>query len=385
MEDRKRNRLLTGTFLALIFGMTCWSLLKKDTIFSEKEKRYLQQKPEFSWEALKNGSFGKDYETYLNDQFPKRDLLNLLRTDCERLAGKTMISGVYLGRDHYLMEHREETEFETALARGNERKLLEFTGKAAEKLGEDRVRVLMVPGAETVLEDCLPPRAPEAAEKEAIARLEEHFREKGLKTCLVPALETLTEAHRQEKERQIYYRTDHHWTEEGAFLGYEAWAKSCGKQPWKREDFVEEEMKNDFFGTLSARTGIQEKADTLLAFLPAEKQDYRVIYSDGESASLYAEEMLSGPEPYAVYLKGNQALTEIRNESLEGGTLLVLKDSYGNAMIPFLANHFETIYVIDQRYWRGDPEVFMEEQKVTDLCILYGYGQFIKEPGFLTG
>ncbi len=43
MEDRKRNRLLTGTFLALIFGMTCWSLLKKDTIFSEKEKRYLQQ------------------------------------------------------------------------------------------------------------------------------------------------------------------------------------------------------------------------------------------------------------------------------------------------------------------------------------------------------
>ena len=69
----------------------------------------------------------------------------------------------------------------------------------------------------------------------------------------------------------------------------------------------------------------------------------------------------------------------------EGGTLLVLKDSYGNAMIPFLANHFETIYVIDQRYWRGDPEVFMEEQKVTDLCILYGYGQFVKEPGFLAG
>ena len=104
---------------------------------------------------------------------------------------------------------------------------------------------------------------------------------------------------------------------------------------------------------------IRDRADTLMAFLPAEKQDYRVIYSDGESDSLYAEEMLSSPEPYAVYLKGNQALTEIRNESLEGGTLLVLKDSYGNAMIPFLANHFETIYVIDQRYWRGDPEVFM--------------------------
>ena len=82
MEDRKRNRLLTGTFLALIFGMTCWSLLKKDTIFSEKEKRYLQQKPEFSWEALRNGSFGKAYETYLNDQFPERDLLN----SCARTA-----------------------------------------------------------------------------------------------------------------------------------------------------------------------------------------------------------------------------------------------------------------------------------------------------------
>ena len=100
------------------------------------------------------------------------------------------------------MEHREETEFETALARGNERKLLEFTGKAAEKLGEDRVRVLMVPGAETVLEDCLDPGAGSGGER-GDCPVGRAFPGKGLKTCLVPALETLTEAHRQEKKADL--------------------------------------------------------------------------------------------------------------------------------------------------------------------------------------
>ena len=94
-----QNRVLTGVFLAMIFGCAGGSLLKRDISFSEKENRILAQMPELNLKDILSGTFEKNYETYLSDQFFWRDGWIGVKTKAERAEGKTEINGVYFAKD----------------------------------------------------------------------------------------------------------------------------------------------------------------------------------------------------------------------------------------------------------------------------------------------
>ena len=81
---------------------------------------------------------------------------------------------------------------------------------------------------------------------------------------MVPVLEQLKE-HSQES---IYYRTDHHWTAQGAYYGYEIWAESMGIEPWKREMFTEETVSEDFLGTVYSKVNVPSQPDSIQLFCP---------------------------------------------------------------------------------------------------------------------
>ena len=96
--------------------------------------------------------------------------------------------------------------------------------------------------------------------------------------------------------------------------------------------------------------------------------------------SLYNLKALEGKDKYAVYLDGNHGLTVINRESAEpaGRCLLIVKDSFAHSFVPFAANHFDTVYMVDLRYFNMGIDGFMEENGVTDLLVLY------QIPGFST-
>ena len=100
-----QSRVLTGVFLVMIFGCTGASLLKRDTSFSEKENRILAQMPELNLKDILSGTFEKNYETYLSDQFFWRDGWIGVKTKAERAEGKTEIKDVYFAKDGYLIEN----------------------------------------------------------------------------------------------------------------------------------------------------------------------------------------------------------------------------------------------------------------------------------------
>ena len=67
------------------------------------------------------------------------------------------------------------------------------------------------------------------------------------------------------------------------------------------------------------------------------------------------------------------SLIEITNETAGSDReLALIKDSYANSMVPFLAHHYKKIYVFDTRYYKQGPSAFIKEHPgITDVLILY--------------
>ena len=373
------SRVVTGVFLAFLFGISAAGAFWPEKGFSESENRYLQKKPEFSIKTLVNGSYGTAYEKYLGDQFPLRDGWVGLKVRAEQAQLKKDVNGVYLAKDGYLIEKFEREDLEGPQLDKNIDAAAVFAARMAEKLGPEHVRLMMVPSASQVLTDKLPAFAAPYDQENVLRRIREKLVETGAETeMMVPVLEQLKE-HSQES---IYYRTDHHWTAQGAYYGYEIWAESMGIEPWKREMFTEETVSEDFLGTVYSKVNVPSQPDSIQLFLPGVEVKYQVSYDGLPKVydSLYNLKALEGKDKYAVYLDGNHGLTVINRESAEpaGRCLLIVKDSFAHSFVPFAANHFDTVYMVDLRYFNMGIDGFMEENGVTDLLVLY------QIPGFST-
>lgn len=367
-----QKHITTACFLGFLAIVSIGSIFKPQEAFSQSENRYLQKKPEFTIEGLLDGSYGTKYEAYLGDQFPLRDSWIGVKVLAERLQGKKDVNGVYFGKDDYLIEKFDREEIEGEVLTRNLERLETFSKWAMETLGEERVRVMMVPSASEVLKEKLPllatPYDQSLVTDEVAGRLGD--------SVVVPIEETL-KAHGDES---IYYKTDHHWTALGAYYAYEAWARSLKLEPWKASEFDIRTISEDFLGTIYSKVNVPHKPDSIQLYLPKIPIAYEVYYDGSDMPSkMYSEKALKGKDKYSVYMDGNHGLTEVRNPQAAGERkLLIIKDSFAHSFAPLAINHFSETYMIDLRYFNQNPGQFMKEKGITDLLVLY------QIPGFST-
>ena len=104
------KRLPGVIFMVLLLGLAGKEALSHQRTYSPVEKRELQTRPEISITKVLDGRFQKKYESYLRDQFPGRDHWVSFQTDMELFMGKNEIHNVYIGKNHYLLEHYTEKE-----------------------------------------------------------------------------------------------------------------------------------------------------------------------------------------------------------------------------------------------------------------------------------
>lgn len=367
--------VITGSFFAFLGLLTAGSILMPRKAFSETENRYLARFPELTWETVKNGDFGMDYETYLSDHFPFRDTWIGFQAAAEKLLLKKEINGVFLGKDGYLIEALYPEDLDPENCKKNLDTLTDFSLQQAGLLGEAHVRVLLAPSSSEILTEKLPAHASPLSQSSVTDAL----KQAGLSPMLVPVKEALLE----EKEAfPLYYKTDHHWTSHGAFTAYEAWAESAGLTPFSRSDFAIETVTEDFSGTILSRLNIPAEPDSIQLYKPKNEPEWSVYY-DGNSEpvhSLYAMEALNTRDQYRVFLDGNHGFTRIVNPRAEGtGKLLVIKDSYAHSFVPFAALHFPEVIMIDLRYFNGKAGELIRTQNVTDVLILYQIPGFLKD------
>ena len=110
------------------------------------------------------------------------------------------------------------------------------------------------------------------------------------------------------------------------------------------------------------------------------QQELELILKEYQTpAYVFDLDALTRKDKYEIYLGGNHPVTKITSSLHNGKKLAVLKDSYAHNIVPFLANHYEEIHMIDPRYYNLDTVAYLEENGITDVLVLYSASNFASD------
>lgn len=361
-EPGRRVREWTAWLLGgmTIIWMAFFFFLDKDE-FSENENRYLVKAPVFDLEKVKSGEYMEDLESYLTDHFPFRDFFMGIKARAEMAAGKKEINGIYIAKDGYLIEEYKKPENTERIGQI----LKDFAGNL-EGQGVE-LRLMLVPTAVYVYEDKLPGYAPVRDQMETADRI--------YSISGIAPIDCSKDLLAYKGEGELYYKTDHHWTTLGAYIGYQSYCREMGIDAVPLEEMTAQKVTEDFCGTVYSKAGDYSRAGDVITIYKNPSDRLKVEYMDtGEiSGNLYNLEYVQTKDKYSLFLNNLHPLVEVTNEAADSGRELVLvKDSYANSMVPFLVHHYEKIYIFDTRYYKQGVSAFMKEHPgVTDVLVLY--------------
>lgn len=344
------------------------AVVRGDREFSANENRYLSQFPTITWSGILSGEVQEDITDAFNDQFMNRDFWTGMTTSVEKLLGFQDIGGVYLGEEHYYFEKVMNQD----ISQTNYFQNLRFVDYLAVQAGEAQVTALLVPSPGIILRDKLPEKATLYDADRMYQEAAEFFQGRDERVKLLDLRQTLEETAR---DKQVYYRTDHHWSLRGAYVGYEEYIKSMGRQPDSYESFDIQAISDSFYGTLYSKVlDRQAVADELDA--PKRLPEVTVNCDGQERTSIYEETKKEEKDKYAYFFGGNYGEVRIQNPQGEERRLLVIKDSFANSMAPFLLQDYSEICMLDLRYYKTSIREFVEEYGPDEVLVLYEMSNF---------
>ena len=199
---------------------------------------------------------------------------------------------------------------------------------------------------------------------------------------------------KQHNDENIYFHTDHHWSALGSWYAYREFCAQKGIRPHTPEDF-ETYVYTDFLGSFDyysdGNAELENNPDTLVAYIPKGTNQMTMYIPEGsgygECQWPIVKDMSEGSRSsyYMGFVSGDRPWSYAHNETItDGSAVLVVKDSYGNAFVPWLIDHYEHIYWIDYRSyadwcaWAGIPDSsisnFVERNDIQDVILINQIG-----------
>lgn len=404
--------------IAVIFGVMIFFFLgallfaKPET--SAVEKRDLARMPKFSVISLMKGKLTRDIETFYADTFPLRDQFVSLsavlkeqqgiRMDDVRIVdntgGEAQDVPTQPGDTASSEEAAPETQDPSASQSGDapdpdasqnetagpvSNGMFVYKGMAMSLFGgNDQManwyaQVLNtyqneLPGVQvydmiipTAIEFYVPDKYRDltASQKRTMNVIYDALDSKVKKVDALSELEKHTDEY-------LYFRTDHHWTARGAYYAYKAFCEQAGFTPIHLEDCEAKRLDN-FIGTMYAQTQdstLLQNPDYVEYFIFPQAYQAQLFVRNspyyGMPCSLWAEYAQS-PNSYSVFLAGDYPLIQIKTDLHNGRKIMMVKESFGNAFAPYLINHYEEVYIVDQRYFQLAAVDFIKEHGINEL------------------
>ena len=361
-------------FLAFIGAFFILNLVLPDRQFSEQENRYLQMRPEFSFKSLFSGDYTSKFETYTTDQFTFRDEWITLKAASELALGKQENNDVHLCENGTLIEGFKRP--------GNS--VLDSNMSALNTLVENtdaKVYFALIPDKSDLYSSLLPKNAPNDSEKEVIDYC--YGQSNATNVYMYSALS----AH---KDEYIFYRTDHHWTSLGAYYGLSALAESMGLPCPALDSYTDRHVvSEEFYGTTWSSSGFSwVDPDTMEIFVNAPEGLKVTSYPQGSpvEGKLYDFSFLEKKDKYSMFMGGNCPMHVIETGNEDKPSLLILRDSYTDSLIPFLLDDFSEIHVLDLRYYRASLKAYIEQNDFDNVLVCYSVSNFCSDTNiFLLG
>ena len=371
-SGRRAGVPLLAASALLLLGLAIANLVwpKRDMI--ELENRKAAQFPAFSVEALLDGRWQSGFARWMQDQFLLRDAwINTQRAADEIVFQKAEEGGILLGKDQWMFTKLftidDATRQQTAK---NVQAVAEFAARYPGK-----VTFLLAPSASVIYPEALPAGAPMADEN---ALLDDIFAQVGESAAVIDLREPFT----ARRDEYLYFKTDHHWTTNGAYRAYEQFCALKGLTPFDR-DAHEAVTVEDFQGTHYSATRLWNVENDTITYYPLPNQMtiYNITgeaqYEPMTTENLINTDKFATRDKYAAFLDGNNGYSVIEGDG--EGSILVVKDSYANSFIPYLTANYEKIGVVDFRNFKYGLDSTIEREGYDEVLILYNFQTFISD------
>lgn len=361
-------------FLAFIGAFFILNLVLPDRQFSEQENRYLQMRPEFSFKSLFSGDYTSKFETYTTDQFTFRDEWITLKAASELALGKQENNDVHLCENGTLIEGFKRPE--NSVLDSNMSALNTLVGNT-----DAKVYFALIPDKSDLYSSLLPKNVPNDSEKEVIDYC--YGQSNATNVDIYSALSAHTDEY-------IFYRTDHHWTSLGAYYGLSALAESMGLPCPALDSYTDRHVvSEEFYSTTWSSSGFSwVDPDTMEIFVNAPEGLKVTSYPQGSpvEGKLYDFSFLEKKDKYSMFMGGNCPMHVIETGNEDKPSLLILRDSYTDSLIPFLLDDFSEIHVLDLRYYRASLKAYIEQNDFDNVLVCYSVSNFCSDSNiFLLG
>ncbi len=368
--NKKLMLLPSLVFLCFIFILSALFIITPKKDYSSSEKRYLADFPEANISTVTDGSFEDGFEEYLDDHFPFRNMWIGINAYCNYFIGNNGNDGVYKCSDGYLInqpistQNRVNTNVETL------KKFSKTTGIPT--------TFMLAPSTGYIMSDKLPTVHNEYIDDSVLDSVRSSL--KGSKIGFVDLRGSFKEA--AANGCRLYYHTDHHWTTRGAYTAYTELCNFLGTEP-KSETAYEKESYKNFYGTTYSTSGFwftpPDEIELWINRKNTEKKiDVTITEGDKKTEyhSMFFRNHLEEDDKYPVFIDGNHSVETIVNRNVKDGKVLVLKDSFCHSMTPFLADSFNTVTLVDMRYYKNSVSKLVKEGGYDQILVVYGIDNF---------
>lgn len=360
----KKNKLIQTatilTFIGILGVFSVWNVLAPKERVSWNENRNLAPDPDFSPAHIFGGRFDDDFENWFSDHYMNRDFWIELKAILRKCMLSIENNNIYFAEEGRLVSRFAELD-DTALS-SNAETILAFAE-------EQNVtpNILLVPTAAWAAEEELPAGAWDLDQEALLAEMEEVFTEANF----IPCLDYLP------RNPSLYFKTDHHWNEQGAYYGYEAICREVlNKEP---NSFRYEDASTSFSGTMYSKSGAFWTApDTIRTIIPETPVKAETVLDDGQVLDgVYNPKRLNEKDQYTYYVDGNHAREDIHTDIANGKTAILIKDSYSHILVPYLITEYENLILIDLRYYHAPVSDLLEDN--CDLYFIYSLDNFASD------
>lgn len=355
------KKITIGCFTGCILALTVGNVIAPKKTVSYNENRTLAKAPSLTVSSIFGGNFDDTFESWFSDHFVARDSWIALKSGVKKATLNIENNDIYFGKDGYLIPSFLSYSQETVDS--NIQCINTFCENNSVK-----ANILLVPSEAYGASNALPYGSYNVDEKALFEDIQNQLSEQNV----------LDYEGYDYVNASLYFKTDHHWNQEGSYLGYTAICKDVlNKDP---EHFTYEKVSDSFYGTSYSSSGaFWSNPDSIYRIIPDQEVEVTVTLDDGTvNDSVFFENRLNEKDQYTYYLDGNHGRIDIKTNVDNGKKALIVKDSYAHILVPYLITEYSEIEMIDLRYYHSPVSTDLTED--TDLYFIYSLDNFTEDP-----